>query len=471
MPDDKVEIRDGSLRTNWTWTRLFESFWIALLDPGKLLLAAAAIIVMYVGLAILALIFFLAPPAWPANQDRGPSPVKIVEHSPRTLASFDFWRDQSPVLLEPVDKFLHPLFVLFDETSDILMRLHAVLSLLWIFLTWAVFGGALTRMVAVQFARKEKIGPIEALTFSLSKWLSYFLAPLFPLIVVFVIALVMLIVGAILLNLFLDFLVGILWFLTLIGGIVMVATLLGYAGWPLMYATISVEGTDTFDAVFRSYSYLFQRPWRYIFYCLVSLVYGAIVIFFVVFATSFMVYMAKWGVDMATPVLFTRTGEDTVSTLFVYAPRSYEWQKLLVGPNAEAIARDMNSYQRFSAWFTAFWLHLVFLLMLGFAYSYFWTSSTIIYFLLRKSVDGNDLDEVFLVQEEEPLPPGAPAGVAPGEPASAPATSLPMVEAPKTAVVTAPPAEAEPPSALPRASEPTASPAAGDGAEKPRAAE
>src|SRR5262245_53830256 len=77
MPDDRVEIRDGYVRTNWTWTRLFEAFWIALLDPGKLLLAAAAIVVMYIGLGTLSWVF-------------GPStpPIKPPEPADYTAEKF-----------------------------------------------------------------------------------------------------------------------------------------------------------------------------------------------------------------------------------------------------------------------------------------------------------------------------------------------------------------------------------------------
>ena len=50
----------------------------------------------------------------------------------------------------------------------------------------------------------------------------------------------------------------------------MALLLLGLAfGWPLMWATISTEGTDSFDALSRSYAYVFQRPLRYLFYVVV----------------------------------------------------------------------------------------------------------------------------------------------------------------------------------------------------------
>src|SRR5205085_7741567 len=89
-----------------------------------------------------------------------------------------------------------------------------------------------------------------------------------------------------------------------------------------------------------------------------------------------------------------------------------------------------------------FWLGLAFLLVLGFGYSFFWTASTIVYLLLRKSVDAAELDEVYL--EEDDYEPGFGATPAPTpSPAPAPAPppprSLPMVEAPRPTPAPAPP--------------------------------
>ena len=55
-----------------------------------------------------------------------------------------------------------------------------------------------------------------------------------------------------------------------------------------------------------------------------------------------------------------------------------------------------------------FWAGCVKLLAVGFLYSYFWTASTAIYFLLRRDVDATEMDEVWLPDQGEPaydLPP------------------------------------------------------------------
>ena len=82
----------------------------------------------------------------------------------------------------------------------------------------------------------------------------------------------------------------------------MAVVLVGLVGWPMMYATISAEGSDSFDAISRSYSYVYQSPWHYIWYSLVAIGYGAVVVFFVGFMGSTIVYLGKWGVSQ-TPFI------------------------------------------------------------------------------------------------------------------------------------------------------------------------
>ena len=62
----------------------------------------------------------------------------------------------------------------------------------------------------------------------------------------------------------------------------MTLVLLGtVGGFNLMYPTIAVEGSDSFDAISRTFSYVYARPWRMLFYTLVAIVYGALCYLFV----------------------------------------------------------------------------------------------------------------------------------------------------------------------------------------------
>ena len=116
------------------------------------------------------------------------------------------------------------------------------------------------------------------------------------------------------------------WPLVLLAGLIMAIILVGLVGWPMMYATISAEGSDSFDALSRSYSYVLSNPWQYIWYSLVALAYGAVVVFFVGFMGSLMVYLGKWGVSQAD---FIWSDRDP-AYLCIYAPTSFGWRYVLL---------------------------------------------------------------------------------------------------------------------------------------------
>jgi hypothetical protein len=260
-------------------------------------------------------------------------------------------------------------------------------------LVWALFGGAITRIAAVQFARDEKISLKESLQFAASKFLSYGGAPAIPLGFIAFFALLCIVGG------FISripgvgpIFAGVLWVLPLVAGFVMAIILVGWAfGWPLMYSTISVEGSDSFDALSRSFAYIFQRPWHYLFYTIVAVVFGSLCSFFVVLFADLLVYMTQWAVAWGC-------GDPLLSQLFYYAPDASGW-----GSGAEQAVDEPTGLTQFGAVCTGIWLYLLFFLLVGFVYSYFWSASTIIYYLLRRDVDNTEMQEVFLEGEADDL--------------------------------------------------------------------
>ena len=188
------------------------------------------------------------------------------------------------------------------------------------------------------------------------------------------------------------------------------------------------------------------------------------VVFFVGLVGSLAVYLGKWGVaSMPGASKFNRDP----SYLCVYAPTSFDWQKLLlngspvVGAKENWTQADVNDYvaQKFHWWnyvgafFVSMWLYLFFLMIIGFGYSYFWSTSTIIYFLMRRKVDDIDLDEVYLEEEDDT----AAASFAPAPPSNPPPPppaggTLQMVDAPslhKPPTPATPPSYTEPPATNP----------------------
>jgi hypothetical protein len=208
---------------------------------------------------------------------------------------------------------------------------------------------------------------------------------------------------------------------------------------------------------------VYQSPWHYIWYGLVALAYGAVVVFFVGFMGSLIVYLGKWGVAQ-TPFI-ERLDRDP-SFLFAWAPESFGWRTLLLDGatvDGDRLVKegqiDGKAYDKFLGTFTFYnkvgaflvtvWLYLFFLLILGFGYSYFWSASTIIYLLMRRKVDDTDMDEVYLEEDEPeesysagttvPAPAPAPA------PAGAGGAPLQMVDAPTLRSSTPPSSSAPPP--------------------------
>jgi hypothetical protein len=425
----------------------------------------------------------------PWSEDRGPNPYMLITGQAgipwEAGHAVDwFFRQQFPVLIEPLVKLMSPIiYFLSPRANNIGTKIYFLLVFVWTVLTWSFFGGAITRIAAVQVARPgEPIGLSDAVRFTWKRLLSYAAAPLFPLALVFVLLVFSFIFSLFhMIPVFGDIVVdGILWFVMLLIGLVMALSLVGLAvGWPLMAPTISAEGTDSWEALSRSFSYVFQRPWHYLWYAAVTVAYGAVVIFFVGFMGSLTVYLSKWAVSETTWVSTRQP-----AFLFVYAPESFGWRTLLLqgavddfsksetdaSTNAELVqpktgiinakayahyVNNLNWWNRVGAVLVAFWLGLFFLLILGFGYSFFFTTTTIIYLLMRRNLDGAEIDEVYLEEEEQDGFGGPLAPVA-TEPAKT-TQSLQMVEAPSLRPVTPPtppPAPAAPSAPAPAATPP-----------------
>ena len=231
-------------------------------------------------------------------------------------------------------------------------------------MVWAFFGAVICRNAAVRLAADERIGCVAAMRFAFRKWPGYVAAPLLPIGVVLVGAVVLALLGW-LMQCNPGLLVGgLLWPAVIVIGFLMAVLLLfTLSGWPLMWGAISVEGTDSFDALSRSYAYTFQRPMHYLFYVVVAAVVGGLGWILVSNFSAAVVWLGYWGTGWG--------GADLQS----------EW----IGGAGTA-----------GVWLIHFWVGVAKLLAVGYLFSYFWTASTAIYFQLRHDVDATELDEVFL---------------------------------------------------------------------------
>jgi len=262
---------------------------------------------------------------------------------------------------------------------------------------WALVGTAVTRMAAVRVAREESVPAKQALCFAFRKWPSAVTSPLIPFGVLVFLALLMgAFTGAMLMVPYLgEWLVGLLFFLPLLLGVVLALIFVGGAfSVGLQWPTLAAEGSDAFDAISRSISYIGSRPWKYLFSTIFSLIYGCatfILVKFVAFVALFVTHEA-----IATVAWGEGDLPDKISRLWAMPMLDNPWP----------VRGDEQFWSEPTAsWVFVFWIWVLLGVMMAFLVSFFFCSQTVIYFLMRKSVDATDMEEVYLEEnEEEELP-------------------------------------------------------------------
>lgn len=293
--------------------------------------------------------------------------------------------------------------------ADLLQQVQGLFVTNWIFGVLLYAGmlvicgltlGALARIAALQSAKDEKISMGEALSFARRKFVSFLAAPAIPVIIVVGIG-IALVLGAFLLGWLLSWIwlghlvTGLLMGAALLGGLIASITLIATtAGLPLMYPTIAVEGSDAFDAVSRSYSYVFSRPWQAALAGLVALIYGGLCFLFLKLVL-FVTLLVTHG--------FVNSGWPALDAVWVKP----QWSELWVIPANWA---DLNTVQSVGYFLIWVWVHLFVAVLLGWVLSFYVCASTQVYYLLRKEVDATELDDVFVEEyEEEELAPASDA--------------------------------------------------------------
>lgn len=315
---------------------------------------------------------------------------------PATIDNFlspDYWQRTSP-LVRAWNKIAEPFEKIYRADVSLVQWTYWLSCALWSLIVWAFFGGAITRIAAVKFARQENLAWGKVAGFVRPHWGSYFAAPLMPIGATFLAAVLPGLVGLLMHSDAGLLVVGIVWPLVLLAGFVIAFLLIGlYFCWPLMWATISVEGTDAFGAINHAYSYVYQRPLRYLLYAVLAALMGVLGWFFVSLFAEQIIALSQWSVS---------------------------WGSGSANVAAATDGHEMSRFGEAGVTLIQFWNNCVRTLALAFVFSYFWVSTTVIYFLLRRLVDATELDEVFLPEDYElhglpPLKTGADGVVEPAD--------------------------------------------------------
>ncbi len=268
---------------------------------------------------------------------------------------------------------------------------RVVVALTWGLAVGGLAGGILVRRAAFEFAREESLSLTEAIRFVWKRGFDYLSAPALPLSIVLVIGLLLTLGGWMATALpGGPYLVSAIWGLIFLGGFVMAVMLTAVlVGWPMMVSAVSINGGDGFDALSRGFGFVIDR-WRYYAWCLgVMTAYGSI--------GYLLCFAAIQGADYLIQSSFALGAGQSASPQLPQLP------------------------------LPGFWSICLNLATTGLAYSYFWSSMTVIYLVLRKSVDNAELDAIFV----DGGPHGADDLQALLNPTvAAPPTLLPIIDSP-----------------------------------------
>jgi hypothetical protein len=241
---------------------------------------------------------------------------------------------------------------------------------------WSLLGGAISRQAVVEAANERLVPASEAIGYSSRRWGWYIMAPMLAPAAIVVMALLLSVVGLLFYVPVLNILAALLYVAALGLGFVMALLLVGWlAGMNLIYPAISAEGTDGFDAMSRAFSYVFARPWRFIGYSVVALIYGALTYMLVGIFVYLTIALAQWATGMWV------SGFDEVLPQPTFGRLSYTLGQLT---GTRAAAGNV----------ILVWVHLVIGLLGAYAISYYFSAYSVIYLLLRKYTDGTDTTEV-----------------------------------------------------------------------------
>jgi len=145
---------------------------------------------------------------------------------------------------------------------------------------WALFGGALLRCAALRQTRDEPFSFRDALTFGAKNWISFLAAPVIVLVFAAFFTLCNMLAGFVmsLWGVGSSILVLVLFPLVLLSSLLITLTVLGgVLSLPLMWASITVEQNGALEAVSRTFSYLFARPFRFFFgYLLITMLMSVV---------------------------------------------------------------------------------------------------------------------------------------------------------------------------------------------------
>jgi len=398
-----AENKNGSqLFDNFLFTKIFQTFRIAV-SLSSLLIAFAALVII----SLCGMLMDLSNSVV-VSEDGRTNELHVYMQEPSTVNTFieehaesgeragvykTLWRHATIRFEKAVDNVLSLNFrAAADDVGAYFkaicwaFKYHFLYTILFSAVKLVVIciaGGAICRIAALKFAKGEKPGITNALRYSLSKFVSFLAAPLAPIAITAVLSICIVVLG-LLGNIPYagEIIVAIFTLLALIAAVVIAIVIIGtVAGFGLMFPALAFDGLDCFDSISRSFNYVYSRPWRMALYTGVAAVYGAICYLFVRFFAFLVLLATRFSLGVG---------------LFEKGDAKFEaiWPKPAFTNLAATSFESTTGSELVAAWIIHIFILFILGLIVAFIISFYFSANSIIYALMRKKVDNAPLDEI-----------------------------------------------------------------------------
>ena len=175
--------------------------------------------------------------------------------------------------------------------------------------------------------------------------------------------------------------------LALINGALIAVILIGaVVGFGLMFPAVAYDGSDCFDSISRSFSYVYAQPSRMACYTVIAAVYGAICYVCVRFFAFLMLSITHCLLQLG---IWTDSSTKGVDKLTAIWPKP-EFMNLLASSDPAATTWA----ELLAARLVCLFVLMVVGLIVSFIISFYFSANTIIYSLMRNRVDKTALNDV-----------------------------------------------------------------------------
>lgn len=356
----RLAVRD--LTGDLVWPLLLRTPGLAL-RPDRVGLGALALLIISLGVRL--------PDAWAADPDL-PTFAETAKANLRP-AAWSLWEALRSGSAAATGRGLFALLVEAPARtarefplSTLILAAAAVLAL-------PIIGGSIARAVAVEISTGVLLPWSASFAMGMSRLRALVMAPA-GLLAALAGTLGALAVGGWLLLSFpaVNLVGGALYGLALLVGALALIMIFGLlVASPLMPPAVACDDADAIDAVQRSVAYVLGRPFRAGLYWLLLMLQGAVVMFVAAVLTQLCLTLT----EAATTAL------SEAGARIVAGPRGLE---------------GVPWHGRGAAWLAEIWTTLPWVLLGGYALSLHFTGATLLYLVLRRLSDGQDVGDIWM---------------------------------------------------------------------------